>query len=137
MNPKRCPEDYADIIGLQPPDPPHPMNRLNRAGQFAPFAALVGYGDLIDETARMTQERLPRSEDDEAALSRAVTRISSLPSPRVQITCFLPDAKKAGGSYVLLEGTIKQIDMTERVICLQEGSRISLDDVYELSEISD
>ena len=42
---------YADIIDL-----PHPVSRRHRpmpleerAAQFAPFAALTGYGDLIDE----------------------------------------------------------------------------------------
>ena len=45
--------DYSDIINL-----PHhvskrhkPMSLLNRAAQFAPFAALTGYEDAIDETA--------------------------------------------------------------------------------------
>lgn len=46
--------DYSDIINL-----PHhvskrhkPMSLLNRAAQFAPFAALTGYEDAIDETAQ-------------------------------------------------------------------------------------
>ena len=28
------------------------MSMLERAAQFAPFAALTGYGDVIDATAR-------------------------------------------------------------------------------------
>ena len=46
--------NYDDIINL-----PHhvskrhrPMSMLNRAAQFAPFSALTGYNDAIDETAR-------------------------------------------------------------------------------------
>ena len=54
------PEDfpYEDIVSL-----PHPTSRthprmpaLNRAAQFAPFAALSGYGDAIDEAARLVAE---------------------------------------------------------------------------------
>ena len=44
---------YADIIGLS-----HPvsvkhrqMSMSDRAAQFSPFAALTGYGDMIDNTA--------------------------------------------------------------------------------------
>ena len=58
-------EVYADIIGKEPDprevyadiiDHPHwvspkhpPMSLYNRAAQFAPFAALSGYDDMIDE----------------------------------------------------------------------------------------
>ena len=45
---------YEDIVDL-----PHPVSRrhkpmplLNRAAQFAPFAALTGYHEAIEETAR-------------------------------------------------------------------------------------
>lgn len=47
--------DYEDIIRLEHPEPDplrHPrMSRLERAAQFAPFAALTGFGDMIAETA--------------------------------------------------------------------------------------
>ena len=44
---------YDDLIDLPRPDPQrHPrMPRAERAAQFAPFAALTGFGDVIDETA--------------------------------------------------------------------------------------
>ena len=50
---------YDDIIDL-----PHHrssvrahMSLHDRAAQFAPFAALTGYGEAIEETARITQEK--------------------------------------------------------------------------------
>lgn len=44
---------YDDIIGLPHPEPKrHPrMPSADRAAQFAPFAALTGFGGVIDETA--------------------------------------------------------------------------------------
>ena len=41
---------YDDIIGLPHPDPQrHPrMAALDRAAQFAPFAALTGFGAAIE-----------------------------------------------------------------------------------------
>ncbi len=43
---------YADIIDLPHPEPKgrQRMPAGDRAAQFAPFAALTGYGELIDET---------------------------------------------------------------------------------------
>ena len=46
--------DYSDIIDLPHPEPRnHPrMPRLERAAQFAPFAALTGFEQVIAETER-------------------------------------------------------------------------------------
>ena len=46
-------DDYEDIIGMEhPTSVRHPMMpRSDRAAQFAPFAALTGFDEMIDETA--------------------------------------------------------------------------------------
>ena len=51
-------DDYKYIINLKRPESKkHPkMSDLNRAAQFAPFAALTGYGDKIEETEKDTEE---------------------------------------------------------------------------------
>ncbi len=51
---------YADIIDLPHYEPKrHPRMELSkRAAQFAPFAALTGFGQAVDETARQTQARV-------------------------------------------------------------------------------
>ena len=47
-------KDYDDIINLPHYEPKHHprMSMWNRAAQFAPFAALAGYEDAINDTAR-------------------------------------------------------------------------------------
>ena len=53
-------EKYKNIIGMEhhvSTTRPR-MSRLDRAAQFAPFSALVGYEDAIDETARLTDQKL-------------------------------------------------------------------------------
>ena len=53
---------YQDIIHLPHPEPPqqHPrMSRLDRAAQFAPFAALTGFGAQI---ARRAQDEMDKAE---------------------------------------------------------------------------
>ena len=49
---------YDDMLFLPHPDPKtHPrMSPQDRAAQFSPFAALTGYGAVIEETARLTEE---------------------------------------------------------------------------------
>ena len=46
--------DYSDILKREhPTSRRHPrMSRQDRAAQFAPFAALTGFEDLISETIR-------------------------------------------------------------------------------------
>ena len=60
---------YDEILSLpHHVSPTRPqMPRADRAAQFAPFAALTGYEEVIDETARVTQQR---PELDEARLER-------------------------------------------------------------------
>ena len=57
---------YDDIMDL-----PHHvsktrprMSRRDRAAQFAPFAALTGYEDVIDETARRAEEEVLREDTE-------------------------------------------------------------------------
>ncbi len=49
---------YQDIIGLEHPSSKrHPrMSRLDRAAQFAPFAALKGYEEVIDRNREEYEE---------------------------------------------------------------------------------
>lgn len=58
-------DDYSDIIDLEhPTSHRHPrMAAEMRAAQFAPFAALTGYEEAIEETAmRQQAEVLERDE---------------------------------------------------------------------------
>ncbi len=52
---------YDDIIDLDRPviEGEREMSMIDRAGQFSPFAALTGYGELIEEA----QEEFDRSDD--------------------------------------------------------------------------
>ena len=60
--------DYSDIIDhphYQSKTRPH-MTMYDRAAQFSPFAALTGYEESVEETAKEETERmnlLPYSDD--------------------------------------------------------------------------
>ena len=51
---------YEDIIHLQhPTSANHPQMPIeDRAAQFSPFAALTGFEDAIDETAKIVEEEV-------------------------------------------------------------------------------
>ena len=53
---------YDDIIYLPHPEPrKHPRMPIeNRAAQFAPFAALTGFGDQIEETEKASENERSR-----------------------------------------------------------------------------
>ena len=122
-------EVYADIIGL----PRHqsekhpPMSLHDRAAQFAPFAALVGYDEIISEEARFTDRRITPGESELEELDRAFRRLSeqlaSGRRPEVSVFVFIPDPSKAGGRYKTVTGRAKRLDLYEKkLILLGEGS---------------
>ena len=58
---------YDDIIHLEhPTSRKHPrMSRQDRAAQFAPFAALTGYEEMVSETAEENDRDPEPAGDDE------------------------------------------------------------------------
>ena len=62
--------NYDDIINLPHHiSEKHPrLSKEQRAAQFAPFAALTGYGDAIKETARITEDRIEIDEEEKKKL---------------------------------------------------------------------
>ena len=127
---------YDDIIDLPYPQKStrQRMSRGDRAAQFSPFAALVGYEDAVEETARLTEEKLELAEDMkaiiDAKLGIIVDQLDSHPS--VTITYFVPDEKKTGGSYVSLTGRFKCVKETERTVVIAERTEIEMDKIRKI-----
>lgn len=113
----------------------HPrMSMLNRAAQFSPFAALTGYDAAIKETGRLTNRKIELSEDARIALDRKqqvlLDHISD--HPEVSVTYFVPDGRKAGGTYVTVTGNVKKLDTYQRFLVLVDGTKIPLDDILDM-----
>ncbi len=128
---------YNDIIDL-----PHHvstthshMSMHDRAAQFQPFRALTGYEDSVQETARLTDEKVELTEEQkallDAELQKLADKISSL--PLVTVTYFQPDKKKAGGAYVCVTGQLKKIDDFNGTLIFLGGDRILIDDILSIS----
>jgi hypothetical protein len=127
-------EQYGDIIDREHPDSvKHPrMPRLNRAAQFAPFAALTGYDDLIHEAARHTERRIVLDENKKEELNRKLFVLMREKPQEAVFTCFVPDVKKSGGTYEDVVGRIESVDMLNGYITLDSGRILDVGDVIEI-----
>ena len=127
---------YDDIIEM-----PHPtsekyprMPATDRTAQFAPFAALTGYGAAVKEAARRTEERREADEERKTQMDlRLQILLDLLPEqPEIAVTYFKPDARKSGGAYVTVHGQLKKYDDRRKTVILESGERIPAEDIWEL-----
>ena len=125
---------YEDIINLlHPVSKRHkPMPVEDRAAQFAPFAALTGHQAAIEEAARVTDVRMELDEEMKEQLNVQLQKIVSEPERRIRIVYYVPDGRKSGGSYVTRTGIVKKIDEYQKILVLEDGSRIPLEDISEI-----
>ena len=106
-----------------------PMRRCDRAAQFAPFAALSGFDETVQEAGRLTQAQIELAENEREALNDALVRLAArLPEqPEVRLTYFQPDAKKSGGTYRTILTRVRRLDANAQVLVLTDGTRIHFD----------
>ena len=135
---------YADIIDLphhQSKTHPH-MSLYNRAAQFAPFAALSGYEDMISEESRETGHQTQLEDWEREKLSQKLSLISDVIEdgncPILSITYFVPDAKKAGGEYTTVTEAIKKIDSVRRkIVLMKKEGRAGLNVEINIDQVTD
>lgn len=121
---------YADIIDLphhQSSTRQH-MSLYDRAAQFAPFAALTGYDDMIVEEGRLTDQQLALPEHEIDALNQKIQMLEEQLSighhPQITVTYFVPDELKAGGRYDTISAYLKKIDPVDKKIILYGSDNI-------------
>ncbi len=131
MNPKYL--KLKNLTRPQYPDLP-PMSIEDRAAQFSPFAAVVGYDDAVEETARLTDSMIELSEDEVVLLNGALARLRETidDKPQIRVTYFVPDAKKDGGEYVSKNGIVKRIDEYENVLIFTDGDKVAVSDIIKV-----
>ena len=131
-------EKYKNIINLpHHVSKKHPqMSLYERSAQFAPFAALTGYEDEVEETARLTDRRIEVDEEIKKELNRKLQIIKEKIKlkPSVKITYFIPDLRKDGGKYATLKGIVNKIDEFSQNIILQNKQQIKILDIIDIEE---
>jgi len=133
----RSVEEYSDIINLPRPVSKYrlPMERINRAAQFAPFAALTGYGEAINETGRLVTEKISLSEEEKNIISEKLRFISENLKNQISVTVvyFLPDKRKNGGAYKSFTGVVKRVNPDEDVITFTDLTTLKISDIKSIS----
>ena len=128
---------YEDIINLpHHVSKKHPRMSLEaRSAQFAPFAALNGYEELIKETARETNQRIEINEELKVILDEKIRLIKEKinTKPNITVTYFVPDIKKDGGKYITEECDIRRIDEYEHKVILKDKRKIIISDIIEIT----
>ena len=109
------------------------------ASQFAPFAALVGYDEMVKEEARLTEDEAPLSENEMDVLNQKLGLIADVIEdrhhPEISVVYFVPDALKSGGSYAEYTGKVKKIDAIEGKVIFQAENGRSNGQSIQISRI--
>ena len=137
MNDRKDYHKYDDVIWRQhPTSKKHPrMSRMNRAAQFAPFAALTGYEESIEETARLTDRRIELSDKDIEDINIKLNFIKEhiKERPEVAITYFQPDERKEGGEYITVTGKVRRVDEVNKVLVFEDEKTVGIDVITNLN----
>ena len=123
---------YEDIIHLpHPVSKKHPpMSMLDRAAQFAPFAALTGHSEMIEETQRLTQPPRELTESAKEELDRTLQILQEGMTVVAQV--FIPDRRKEGGSYAQYTGQVRRVDTLDQSLTLTDGTCIPFEAIITL-----
>lgn len=128
---------YKDILNMKYPNPEIERDfpdKILREAQFAPFAALTGHNDAIDEAARQTDRKIELDEYEIERLNNKLKYLSeSSETDEVVITYYVPDKKKDGGAYVSKSGIVIKVREYERDIVTDDGTKIPIEDIYSIS----
>ena len=130
-------DNYEDIINLpHHTSKKHPRMSLEaRSAQFAPFAALTGYDEVLIETARLTNERIEIDETIKVIIDSKLQIIKEhiKEMPLITFMYFVPDSKKDGGKYVTITGNVKKIDEYRNVFVLDNKMEIPIDEIIDIN----
>ena len=112
------------------------MPMADRAAQFAPFAALTGFSEVIHEAGRTTDEKKMLDDREKERINRKLIYLQSkiMLQPFVIVKFFVPDRRKEGGSYLTISGNLKKIDTYEKCIAFSNGLKINFEDIFEIRD---
>ena len=131
--------DYDDILYLsRPVSGRHArMSMTDRGAQFSPFAALVGYEKVLAESARLTEAESFLDEGGKELLDWKLRYLAGRleQAGQVRFLCYRPDDRKAGGSYVWLEGIVKKFDLYRRTVVLEDGQEFAIEDIRAIDGV--
>lgn len=129
-------DKYKDIINLERPVSQNhlPMPRIKRAAQFAPFAALTGHLEALNEAGRLTERRIELDNyiKDELDIKLQIILREIDKKPRIKIKYFKKDERKPGGAYINLYDRVIKIDVHKKNLYMKDGSLVPILDIIRI-----
>ncbi len=133
---------YDDIIHLDRPVSARPrMTVADRAKIFQSFSALKGHEEQIEESQKLTVERIRLTEEKKEELDRILQllqkNIAEGKMPETRVRHFIYDEKVSAeqsremGNYVDTHGIVRRVDVLNGVITVG-GLDIEAKDVVEI-----
>jgi hypothetical protein len=106
-----------------------PMPQIDRAGQFAPFAALTGYKELLDKTAKRYQNKEYLTHDQLVHLTKQIKALAKQrPWPTVTVTYF--DGQS--GFYESYTGQLVNVDWRRQRLRFRDGKSIVIRNLKQI-----
>ena len=131
--------EYEDIINLEHYELKYHsrMSKENRAAQFAPFSALTGYEEQIQETGRFTTKKKILDEDKIELINNNLLLIENniKDNPLVSVIYFIKDSKKDGGRYIEYTDNIKKIDKINKELIFKSNIIIKINNIISINLI--
>ena len=131
-------ERYSDIIDLphhQSVRRPH-MSVYNRAAQFAPFAALTGYDQMVQDIAGMhlNDEKRVLSDDARRVLDEKlqILRKHLKEQPEIEVIFYDDKAGVNGGVYRFVSGNLKKFEESPAILILDQNVKIKCEDIWAI-----
>lgn len=123
---------YSKIRDASPPvSKRRRMSRSDRAAQFAPFAALTGFGARINEASRLTNAKIELDEQSRERLDKKLLFLSGNLGgrPLIEVCFFVPDKRKSGGSCQKYVGRLRRIDFVLQKLIFEDKTRLDFHDI--------
>ena len=123
--------NYEDIINYDFKLKHKRMDKYKRAAQFAPFAALTGYNEQIYETGRIVSKKRILDDNRIQVLNNKLNYIKDKiqEQPLIEITYFLKDLRKDGGSYIKLKDNVKKISNGYLYF---NSDKVNIEDIFDI-----
>ncbi len=100
---------------------------------FYPFAAFTGHDATIAEADLLTDERPILDESVKQEISDLIQLAATDSNLVLNIVYFVPDSRKTGGSYTEISGRIKKLIPHEKLLIMDTGTRIPVEDIVEVT----
>lgn len=124
---------YQDIMDLNRPEPRGHlrMPQSDRAAQFAPFAALTGYQEQINQIAARYERKHYPTAQQMAVVTGCLHRLEHRRKQRVRLNYF----NEACGYYQTTEARLTRVDWDRGVLLLEDQPAVAIANVRRIIEI--